>query len=70
MNGPVPPGLCASCRHHRIVETRRGSRFVLCARSRTEPDFPRYPALPVVACRGYESDVSTATPHERDDSNE
>lgn len=52
-SGP-DPGLCATCRHHRIVETRRGSRFWLCARSRTDPSFPRYPRLPVLACRGYE----------------
>jgi hypothetical protein len=51
---PTPdPGLCASCRHHRIVETRRGSRFWLCALSRVDPAFPRYPRLPVLACRGY-----------------
>jgi hypothetical protein len=50
----VDAGLCATCRHLRTVETRRGSRFVLCERSRTDPTFPRYPALPVRACRGYE----------------
>ena len=51
---PTPdPGLCASCRHHRIIENRRGSRFWLCALSRTDPAFPRYPRLPVLACRGY-----------------
>jgi hypothetical protein len=29
--------------------------FSLCERSRTEPDeFPRYPRLPVLECRGFE----------------
>jgi hypothetical protein len=54
MAATVEPGLCASCRHHRVVESRRGSRFWLCARSRVDPAFPRYPRLPVLACRGYE----------------
>ena len=51
----VPAGLCASCRHQRIVRTTRGSTFSLCERSRTEPDrYPRYPRLPVTACGGHE----------------
>lgn len=51
----IPPvGLCASCRHTRVVESRAGSRFYLCQRSRTDPAFPRYPRLPVLRCRGYE----------------
>lgn len=58
----VPPnaGLCATCRHRRLVESARGSVFVLCERSRTDPRFPRYPRLPVVACAGYDppADVS------------
>jgi hypothetical protein len=28
--------------------------FVLCQRSIADPDYPRYPALPVLACRGFE----------------
>jgi hypothetical protein len=58
---PSPPaGLCESCIHHRIVENRRGSRFHLCERSRDDEAFPRYPALPVVACRGYEPVAESA----------
>ncbi len=48
------PGLCADCRHHRVVETRRGSRFHLCGRSREDAGYARYPALPVLRCPGYE----------------
>jgi hypothetical protein len=29
-------------------------RFYLCRRSADDPSFPRYPRLPVVACRGFE----------------
>jgi hypothetical protein len=47
-------GLCASCRHVRIIENRRGSRFYRCAMSDTDPSFPKYPRLPVLQCRGYE----------------
>ena len=36
----VPPGLCGTCRHSRIVETRRGSTFRLCERSRQRPALP------------------------------
>jgi hypothetical protein len=35
----------------------RGARslFWRCARADTEPEFPRYPSLPVLACRGFEA---------------
>ena len=47
-------GLCDSCVHQRIVRNTRGSVFSLCGRSRTDPAFPRYPRMPVLACRGHE----------------
>jgi hypothetical protein len=47
-------GLCPSCRYVRVVTNDRGSRFIFCERSRTDPRFPRYPRLPVLACSGYE----------------
>lgn len=50
----VPAGLCDRCRHQRIVPTTRGSVFSLCERSRTDPRYPRYPPLPVLACPGHE----------------
>ena len=53
-------GLCARCRHARMVVSGRGSRFVLCERSRSDPRFPRYPSLPVVACTGFEMIVAHA----------
>lgn len=52
-------GLCASCRHAREVVNDRGSTFVFCQKSQTDPAFPRYPRLPVVACTGYEVRGST-----------
>jgi hypothetical protein len=52
----APPsfGLCESCRHQRLVTNTRGSTFSLCERSRTDPAYPRYPRMPVLACAGYE----------------
>jgi hypothetical protein len=47
-------GLCDSCQHQRIVRNTRGSSFSLCERSKTDPDFPRYPRLPVEQCSGDE----------------
>jgi hypothetical protein len=54
MNGPLP-GLCASCRHARAVVSASGAAFVQCLRARSDPRFPKWPALPVLACPGYET---------------
>src|SRR5437867_13056927 len=47
-------GLCATCRHARVVTSARGSEFLLCQRWNSDPRFARYPRLPVVECVGYE----------------
>jgi hypothetical protein len=49
-------GLCSRCLHVQVVESDRGTRFYLCRRSLTDPRFPRYPQIPVIACVGFESD--------------
>jgi hypothetical protein len=49
----APEGLCASCAHVRIIESAKGSRFVLCELSATDARFPKYPRLPVLHCIGY-----------------
>lgn len=46
-------GLCAHCLHAQAVESSRGSVFLLCGLSRSDPHFPKYPRLPVLACPGY-----------------
>ena len=48
-------GLCADCRFMRLMASDRGSTFYLCERSATDPQFPKYPRLPVLHCAGYES---------------
>jgi hypothetical protein len=61
-NPPEPPpttdgqaGLCDTCIHQQEVQNTRGSTFSLCKRSREDPAYPRYPRLPVLACRGYDA---------------
>ena len=48
-------GLCASCSHVQVVKTSKGSTFVLCRLSESDPGFRKYPVLPVVQCGGYQS---------------
>ena len=47
-------GLCATCRHTRIIRSDRGSVFYQCGLSFTDSSFRKYPTLPILVCRGYE----------------
>jgi hypothetical protein len=47
-------GLCLECRHMRLITSDRGSRFYRCGLSDVNPNFARYPTLPVIQCDGYE----------------
>jgi predicted CoA-binding protein len=49
--GPI--GLCADCRHSQQVPAPR-AMYWLCRRAATDPSFPKYPRLPVRACRGFQ----------------
>ena len=51
---PVEAGLCALCAHVRRVRSDRGAGFYQCRRSACDPDYPAYPRLPVLRCRGFE----------------
>ncbi|HXJ15437.1 MAG TPA: hypothetical protein VNH19_24455 [Candidatus Limnocylindrales bacterium] len=46
-------GLCADCLHSRLIESNKGSQFLLCQLAQSDPTFPKYPRLPVLACPGY-----------------
>jgi hypothetical protein len=46
-------GLCADCVHARPIESSKGSQFLLCQLSQSDPSFPKYPRLPILACAGY-----------------
>ena len=61
--GMVPwVGLCSVCRHAKVVENRKGSRFYLCGLAARDPAFPRYPPLPVIACEGFRPGISPDPP--------
>jgi hypothetical protein len=47
-------GLCSQCQHARLIESSKGSVFLLCELSKSDPQFSKYPRLPVLTCPGYE----------------
>jgi hypothetical protein len=55
------PGLCKTCRHARTIASDRGSKFTRCALADSDPRFPKYPRLPVLACAGYQSATDPAS---------
>jgi hypothetical protein len=46
-------GLCPACIHMKETGNDRGSLFLLCQLSRSDPRYPKYPRLPVLSCEGY-----------------
>jgi len=52
--------LCETCALMREIITPKGSRFLLCQLSNSDPAYPKYPPQPVVRCGG----------HQRKDKNE
>jgi len=46
--------LCEWCASMREVITPKGSRFLLCQLSISNPDYPKYPPQPIVTCDGYQ----------------
>jgi len=51
--GDSSVGLCATCRHARVIRSAKGSVFYSCELSRTDPCFVKYPRLPVLTCQGH-----------------
>ena len=52
----MTPSLCESCVRMREVVTPKGSRFLLCQLSQTNPAYPKYPPQPVLRCHGYQKE--------------
>jgi hypothetical protein len=38
----------------RQINTPKGSRFLLCQLSQSDPAYPKYPPQPLVRCGGYQ----------------
>ena len=55
----MTPSLCETCARMREVVTPKGSRFLLCRLSQTDPAYPKYPPQPVVQCDGYQKKDKT-----------
>jgi hypothetical protein len=51
--------LCETCSLVRELVTPKGSRFLLCQLSKTDPAYPKYPPQPVVRCEGYRKEDKT-----------
>jgi hypothetical protein len=62
----IPAGLCASCVQAKMITSSRGSVFLLCQLSFVDPRFPKYPALPVLACSGYQPVAGSSEPESDD----
>jgi hypothetical protein len=43
---PFAESLCHRCEHLRVVESAKGSTFLMCR----EPTLPKYPPQPVSSC--------------------
>ena len=54
MNRLTLMGLCPTCKYVKVIQSARGSRFVLCHRAKFDERFDKYPRLPVLTCVGYE----------------
>jgi hypothetical protein len=48
------PGLCGTCLHAKLNETRRGTVYLRCTRAEWDTALLRYPRLPVTQCTGFE----------------
>jgi hypothetical protein len=55
-------GLCADCRNARRIRSDRGSIFLLCELSASDPRFAKYPRLPVLQCAGYSPNSAAKPP--------
>ena len=57
---PDPPprfGLCDRCTHQKLIKSGRGSLFSMCRIGLRDPDWPKYPRMPVSACPRFEHGV-------------
>ena len=48
-------GLCPDCVHVRVLESGKGSRFLMCLLAKEDERFRKYPPQPVVRCAGHKA---------------
>jgi hypothetical protein len=58
---PPNTGLCKTCQFVRLIQSARGSVFVLCQAPKGY-NLPKYPALPVAACPAHALKGSDSIP--------
>jgi len=59
------PGLCRTCRHAKLNQTRRGTAYLRCTRAEWDPALTRYPRLPVTDCAGFSESAADPAPEDR-----
>ena len=64
-NNAVSIGLCVPCIYHATAANNRGAEFHLCELGVRDSTFPKYPRLPVLSCKGYQSTKDTKGHEER-----
>jgi hypothetical protein len=57
---PTRFGLCDRCTHQKLITSGRGSVFSLCRIGLSDPDWPKYPPMPVTACPRFEPSSDNA----------
>ena len=60
---PVEIGLCQTCEHAKVIQNANQSRFYLCLLSTSNPNFAKYPRLPVLGCCGYQPQAQWTREH-------
>ncbi|HEX5924182.1 MAG TPA: hypothetical protein VFY45_10145 [Baekduia sp.] len=55
-------GLCDRCAHQKLIKSGRGSAFSMCRLGLKDPDWPKYPRMPVLQCPRYHQADSAVRP--------
>jgi len=69
-NDTMIVSLCQSGSFANEIVSGKGSRFLLCQKSRSDLRFPKYPRQPVVACDGFVKKDATTNREQNDTMND
>jgi hypothetical protein len=56
-------GLCDRCVHQKLIKSGRGSVFSMCRLGLADPDWPKYPRMPVERCTRFEASSDQGRVH-------